>query len=260
MIRSIKLSALRGRFFLLKTTSLWVMAWMMAFICTTSMHPVHGQQAYRIKAECTVKSKVVGGNEAGLILGTIYYDVRIGRLIFEVKFPQKETWVFIDSVQWTIRNDTLINIKPSTLKPKLSVLHLSLNQQLGGFGLEQSGYSMSEVKTEQGLVISGWSPPAAARKKMGRIALASRDRQLISVIFYHPDGRILRKQHFRKYQRISNVSLPTEVVDEIFEKEKKVYQTTEYKNIVINEQTPDFYYRRDPKYRDLPRGTASPKR
>jgi hypothetical protein len=162
-------------------------------------------------------------------------------------------------VQWIIRNDTLSSIKPSTLQPRLSVLHLSLNQQLGGFGLEQSGYTMTSVKTEQGLVISNWSPPANARKKMGAIALASRERQLQSVIFYHPDGRILRKQYFRKYQRNSNVSLPTEVVDEIFEKDKKIFQSTEYKNIVINDQAPDFHYRRDPRWRNIRSGTDIPR-
>ncbi|MBM3410580.1 MAG: hypothetical protein FJY18_02985 [Bacteroidetes bacterium] len=253
---SLFISALRGRFFLLKMITACLVIY--TFAATSS--PILGQQAYRIKAECTVKSKTVGSHEAGLIMGTVYYDVRIGRLIFDVKFPEKETWVFVDSVQWTIRNDTLISIKPSSLKPKLSVLHLSLNQQLGGFGLEQSGYTMTSVKTEQGLVISNWSPPAAARKKMGTIALASQERQLKSVIFYHPNGKILRKQFFRKYQKISNVSLPTEVIDEIYNQDKKLFQSTEYKNTVINDQAPDFHYRRDPQYRNLPSGSASPKR
>lgn len=237
-----------------------ITACLVIYTFAAASSPILGQQAYRIKTECTVKSKTVGSHEAGLIMGTVYYDVRIGRLIFDVKFPEKETWVFVDSVQWTIRNDTLISIKPSSLKPKLSVLHLSLNQQLGGFGLEQSGYTMTSVKTEQGLVISNWSPPAAARKKMGTIALASQERQLKSVIFYHPNGKILRKQFFRKYQKISNVSLPTEVIDEIYNQDKKLFQSTEYKNTVINDQAPDFHYRRDPRYRNLPSGSASPKR
>lgn len=253
---SVFLSALRGRFFLLKLTATCLVIYTFSALSS----PILGQQAYRIKAECTVKSKTVGSNEAGLIMGTVFYDVRIGRLIFDVKFPENETWVFVDSVQWTIRNDTLISVKPSMLKPKLSVLHLSLNQQLGGFGLEQSGYTMTSVKTEQGLVISNWSPPAAARKKMGTIALASQERQLKSVIFYHPNGKILRKQFFRKYQKISNVSLPTEVIDEIYNQDKKLFQSTEYKNTVINDQAPDFHYRRDPRYRNLPSGSATHKR
>lgn len=250
------ISAFLRRFFLLKICATCLFAYTFA----TLINPSFGQTAYRIKAECTVKSKTVGGDKAGLIKGTVFYDVRIGRLIFDVKFPQKETWVFIDSVQWIMRNDTLTNIKPSALKPKLSVLHLSLNQQLSGFGLEQSGYTMTDVKTDQGLVISSWTPPVATRKKMGVIALACRDRQLNSAIFYHPDGRILRKQHFRSYQKISNVSLPTEVVDEIFEKGKKMFQSTEYKSIVINEQAPDFHYRRDPRYRNLSGGTNPTRR
>lgn len=176
-----------------------------------------------------------------------------------MKFPENETWVFVDSVQWTIRNDTLISVKPSMLKPKLSILHLSLNQQLGGFGLEQSGYTMTSVKTDQGLVISNWSPPAAARKKWGYCLGQSR-KKLKSVIFYHPNGKILRKQFFRKYLKISNVSIPTEVIDEIFDQDKKLFQSTEYKNIVINDQTPDFHYRRDPRFRNLPSGSATHKR
>ena len=252
---SLRSSAPRGRFFLLRTTAVFIFTFFVVAVLAPRQQ-VMGQQAHRIKADYTVKSKTVGRDEAGLITGTVFYDLRIGRLIFDVTFPQKEIWVFIDSVQWIIRNDTLVQIKPSTIQPKLSVLHLSLNQQLNGFGLEQSGYSMTGVKTEDGLLISNWSAPLAARRKMGQIALASRERQLNSVIFYHPDGRILRKQHFRKYQKFLGISIPTEVVDEIFEKDKKIFQATEYKNIVINEQASDFYYRRDPRYRHIPGSTT----
>jgi hypothetical protein len=83
----LKTSALHGRFFLPGITPVL----MLAFFLTAPKQQAMGQQAYRIKADCSVKSKTVGTSDAGLVMGTVFYDLRIGRLIFDVKFPQQET-------------------------------------------------------------------------------------------------------------------------------------------------------------------------
>lgn len=214
--------------------------------------PLKAQQQSRIRCDFSVKTKIKGKAEARLVMGTCYYDLRTGRILYELSFPQKERWIFVDSVQWIVRNDSVIAVEPSNLRPELSVLHLSLTQELSHYGLKNSIMKPTEVVQDKGMVITTWLPPSAAQKRLGKVATSTKNKQLQGVLFYHPSGRLMRKQLFGKYQNIQGTPFPTEVIDIVWEGDREIWQQTNYSKIIINDPKNDDLYQYMPRY--LPSG------
>lgn len=206
----------------------------------------HAQHQYRIKTDFSIKTKVKGKPEGQLIIGTCYYDLNQGRLVYDISFPEKEIWVIEDTTHWVVRNDSVVNRKPTQIKPSLSVLHLSLKQELAHYGLKNSIYKVSTVKNEGELVITTWQPPLQYRKRMGQIAISNKNKQLHGVLFYHPKGNVLRKQFFKNYVVINGLPFPSEVIDIIYDADKEILQQTTYSNPTINERENNYFYNFSP--------------
>jgi len=98
------------------------------------------------------------------------------------------------------------------------------------------------VTRESDQVITTWIPPASARKKFGKIMVATRENQLSGVIFFDPDGQILRKQFFEEFQLISGVSFPGRIVEINYVGGKELYQITTFRKIRIDERENDSDY------------------
>jgi hypothetical protein len=193
------------------------------------------QQTSRLRCDFSVKTKVKDQPASRLVMGTCYYDIRVGRLIYEIRFPEKEKWIFMDSIQWVVRNDSVIEVLPASIRPELSVIHLSMKQELSHYGLKNSSFTATEVRQDKGLVITTWTPPAATAKRIGNVATSTRDKQLRGVIFYHPKGNPLRKQLFNDYLNVQGLLFPREIIDIVYEDQKEIWQQTTYTNVVINE-------------------------
>lgn len=207
-----------------------------------------GQQISRVRCDFSVKTKVKDKAASKLVLGTCYYDVRIGRLIYDIRFPEKERWIFTDSTQWIVRNDSVIEVLPASIRPELSVMHLSLKQELSHYGLKNSSFTVSEVKQEQGLVITTWEPPTGAAKKMGKVATSTKNKQLQGVLFYHPKGQIIRKQFYKNYIILQGLPFPTEVIDIVYEEGKEIWQQTTYSNVILNDTKNTTIYNYMPRF------------
>jgi hypothetical protein len=226
------------------------------FLVIALFYTAHGQQTTRLRCDFSVKTKVKDQPAARLVMGTCYYDMSVGRLIYEIKFPEKEKWIFIDSIQWVVRNDSVIEVLPASIRPELSVIHLSMKQELSHYGLKNSSFTATEVKQDKGLVITTWTPPAATAKRIGKVATSTRDKQLKGVIFYHPKGHMLRKQLFNDYLNTQGLLFPKEVIDIVYEDEKEIWQQTTYSNVVINEIKNNHIYNYMPRFIPASKGAA----
>ncbi len=214
------------------------------------------QQTSRLRCDFSVKTKVKDQPASRLVIGTCYYDIRVGRLIYEIRFPEKERWIFMDSIQWVVHNDSVVEVLPASIRPELSVIHLSMKQELSHYGLKNSSFTPTEVKQDKGLVITTWTPPAATAKRVGKVATSTKDKQLKGVIFYHPKGHILRKQLFNDYINTQGLLFPKEIVDIVFEEDKEIWQQTTYTNVVINEIKNNHIYNYMPRVMPSNKGTV----
>ncbi len=199
------------------------------------------QQYSRIHADFSVKVKSASGGQS-LTMGQVFYDRNIRQLIYYLNFPENEIWVTSDTVVYQIREGKLISRTATFSLAEFTVFHLALNSHLQDFGLKNTRYVAGDIKRENNMVITTWSPPEKAREKLGNILVSVKNKQLFGVIFQDPQGVTIRKQFFEDYLLISGLAFPGRIVEINISNGIESYQVTTYKNIVVDEMENDNKY------------------
>lgn len=191
------------------------------------------QDFYRISGEFSIKSK--DDSIYSLTRGSFYYDMNFKKIVYELDFPQKEIWVLSDSLIFRMRGDTVYEKTEGVSVVDFSIFHLTLNNMLNNYGLEESIYSLEDVEKNKDMVIYTWSPPLIAQSVLGDVLLSQKDKRLFGLIFLSKDGEVIRKQFFRNFENIDGLEFPTEIVDLVYVDGLEIVQKTNYKNIKVNE-------------------------
>lgn len=199
------------------------------------------QDFYRVSGEFSVKSQ--GDSLANLTMGSFFYDKNIGQLIYDIDFPQEQTWVFSDSSIFRYQGDSLLDSRTGASVADFTLFHLSLNNDLRHYGLKNSIYELEEVEQEGGMVISTWLPPSMLSSALGKVLISTKSNRLQGIVFFNADDEVLRKQFFRHYVNIKGLEFPTELLDIFYTDEGKQYQKTNYSEIRVNETSNSDRYR-----------------
>ena len=182
----------------------------------------------------TIKSKSVSGEQA-ITIGSVYFDRNFRQIIYQITFPEPETWVTTDSLTYRIINDSIISRHFSIGMAEFSVFNLALNSHLPDFGLTNSSYHIESVEREGENVVTTWAPREGMKDKMGNILVSTLDKRLFGVIFMDVSGGILRKQFFEEYFNISGITFPGKIVEISYEMEGENYQISNFRKIKLNE-------------------------
>ncbi len=194
---------------------------------------IDAQQFYRIKADYSIKYKGADGRQM-LQLGRVCYDINKKTIVLKNSFPTDETIVQQGNETRKIVNFKVVETVKSVVPVELSIFHLALSSQLENFGLSNIGYTMSEIKKEKGLVMTSWKPAKKYQQQLGEILISTKNKQLFAIIFLDKNGKTVAKHFYRKYTNINGFLFPAEIVRISYLNNKKSYQLTTYKNIVLN--------------------------
>lgn len=200
-----------------------------------------GQQFFRIKAGFSIKEKTSDGKQQ-LTMGDVYFDKNSRKIIYNLTFPAKETWVTTDSLIYKIVNDSLQSTQKITQIIDFSIFNLALNGNLNNYGLDNSVYKITETKKEEGMVITTWKPKFLLRSNFGTIAMSHKEGNLFGLVFFNPDDAIISKQFFKNYITVSGLRFPSEIVQIFYKEKEENYKVTTFRNIVVNDFKEDAIY------------------
>ena len=198
---------------------------------------------FRVKAEFSIKEKRPDGSLA-LQVGTAYYDLTIGKLVYDVRFPRKHVVVSTDSLLFEFNPDGSSTKLPSPGFLQQSIFHLCLSGDLKDFGLSSSPLKIESVEQDQGMVITTYRPERITKRSIfkGKILTSAKDRKLFGVVIQDENEEVLSKQFYENYERVSGVDFPMKVVYIVYNDGKEFYKVMEFKAVVINEKDNDQFY------------------
>jgi len=205
-----------------------------------------GQHYFRMTAEFSIKEKFSDG-KMSLTKGNVYYDRNYRKLVYNVKFPEKEAWVIMDTVFNKVVNKQLVMRAFIPLLPSATLFDFALSSSLDNFGLEKSFYTVTKVERDGDLVISTWTPDKRMAKAMGKILISKKNNKLYGVAFYSPKDELLKKQIFKNYLKAGGVEFPAEITEIIYKISKNGVVTKEmkistFKNLKVNDLKEDEIY------------------
>ncbi|MEX2567387.1 MAG: hypothetical protein WD431_15695 [Cyclobacteriaceae bacterium] len=209
---------------------------------------ITGQQFYKLKADFSIKEKLADGTSK-LIMGKVYYDKPSEKIIYDITFPEPETWILQDTSFYRLKADKLVDRQPSFLIPKSSFFHFTLTGELSDFGLKDGPYKIEGVEKSGEMVISTWEPHDSKLKEvMGKVVMSNMNKKLFGIVFYNPEGEMLSKQFYKDYINVKGCEIPTEITQITYLESGQNYQITSYRNVAINQnEEGDIYNIRIPK-------------
>ncbi len=205
----------------------------------------YSQSSYRIKADITIKIK----NQDSTFQytrGTVRYDRNIKKVLYDITFPQRETYVSIDTIVYKFQQGKLVSTQGSPLKPEFSIFHFMLNNDISDFGLKNSSFRATNVEKSGELIITKWTAPALPDFPLGNILVTSKNKRLQSVVIQGKKGEIISRQIFKKYTFINGIEIPTEILAVNYFAGRKTYQIIQFDHIQINEPGHDSDYNYQP--------------
>ena len=195
---------------------------------------LEAQRYFRISADMTIKSKRATGEQA-ITIGTVFFDRNNKQIIYNISFPNSETWVTTDSLTYRILEDSIVSRQFSAGMAGFSIFNLALNSHLPNFGMKNSSYHIDNVERDGENVITTWAPPVNMTDKLGNILVSTRDKKLFGVIFLDVSGEVLRKQFFEDYFSVSGLSFPAKIVEIGYEFGTENYQITNFRKLKLDD-------------------------
>lgn len=201
----------------------------------------YGQNAYRFKADITLKIKNPDSTFQ-YTKGVVRYDKNYKKIVYDISFPQKEEYVSADTLIYKYQNNRFISAKGNPLKPEFSIFHFILNNDISDFGLKSSAYRITSIEKSNDLIITKWAAPESPDFPLGNIIISSKNKRLETVVIYSRKGEILSRQIFKKYVFNNGIEIPTEILAVNYFQGKKTYQIIQFSKIAVNEQGNDLDY------------------
>jgi hypothetical protein len=199
------------------------------------------QTNYRIQAEFTIKERKSDGT-THLIMGRVFYDKFIKKLVYDISFPEKETLVITDSTLYKIVNNKVAERKYYPSLNDFTIFHLSLNGDLSYFGLNNSPYKLSDVSKDKDMVISTWKAPSNLSDQLGDAVISQKEKRLYGMVFYNPTNQIISKHFFKNYDNFKTLEFPLEMIQITYSGDKELYKVTTFKNVLVNEIKNENFY------------------
>jgi hypothetical protein len=206
-----------------------------------SLFNVQAQKFYRIKGDFSIKTKLYNGTSQ-LVIGKVYYDRNIKKLVYQNSFPAVETWVSFDTTVYCIVNNKVTKRITSPPLSQFSIFHLALTSQINNYGLKNTMFKIQKVEKQNSMVITTWLAPFQFSKIFGKVLISNVSNKLYGIVFLDQKGQVLRKQFFNNYQNISGLEFPLEIIDISYVNGKENYQVTTYKNIEVDKISEDNMY------------------
>lgn len=201
----------------------------------------NAQHFFRIRADVSIKEKMPDGHTS-LTLGKVYYDKSSKKLVYDIAFPEKETWVSADTTLYKFINGKFDSRHLVPFKPEFSIFHITMNGNLPNFGLEDSFYKVEKVDKDSDMIITTWAPDDKLKKSFGKVKISQKQKKLYGIVFLNVKNEIIKKQFFRNYVNTNGLNFPGEITELTTMPAGQDIKVTTYKNIIVDDIREDNIY------------------
>lgn len=194
---------------------------------------IQAQKFRTISSDFSILEKDTKKDTSYLVVGKVSYDLYEDQTIYDVTFPEKKTWEFVDSIM--VVYDSLHKVERIDtvgLVNELSLFKKILKDELADFGLEQAGFSIADVQKANSSIIFRWKPPVQI-EFIKEIISKKDDNNLTGLIVIDEEGKEISKTFYEDYIYVRDLPVPTKVKSHYKGKEQQVFKELQFRNIVI---------------------------
>jgi len=194
---------------------------------------VQAQKFSKIYSDFSILEKHTGKDTSFLVIGKLLYDLYENKTTYDVSFPEKKTWEFQDSLLTVYDSLSQVEkIDTVGLVSEFSIFGKILKEDLANFGLEEVGFTVTEVERVANSVIVRWHPPSVM-EFIEEIILKKDDGNLTGLIIIDEHGVEINKTFYHDYAYIKDIPVPTKIKSHFVSEEKEIFKELQFRNILI---------------------------
>jgi hypothetical protein len=179
-----------------------------------------------------VTSKVLNNGRYVSTTGTLGYTASGGTMITHFDAPV-ESWFFLNAKgELKIYNPGTneVMIEPNTgATSQASYMYYFLSGQTGDMGLRAMGFTVSDTRFDDGMVITTWMPPSVMAGLMGKAELVHENYRPVYAGWFDLKGECVLKTYYSNFTMAGGLPFPQSVTEIRFKSpadstiEKKIY-------------------------------------
>ena len=196
-----------------------------------------------------VTSKSLKEGKSVTTTAQVYYTSASGGYMITHSIKPFESYMMINSkgeLKIYDPKDNTVIIKPNSgISSQASFMYYFLNGGTADMGLKAAGFSISDTRFENGMVVTTWMPPSVLVGVMGKAELVHENYLPVYMAYYNSKGEPVLKVFYSNFTNVSDVKFPLSVTEFRFTTpkdstiEKKVYSDIKT-NALVNEQQMNF--------------------
>ena len=133
--------------------------------------------------------------------------------------------------------NTVLQQQNATYSTETTQFFYFLHNRKADLGLSSMGFSLSQTKFEDGLMISTWKSPTPMAKSIKRVELVHKGQNPIFMKYIDPSERTIKKVYYYEYTKLGSVDFPQTItqIDYVTARDSIITKPA-YGALKINEQ------------------------
>lgn len=176
----------------------------------------------------------------------IYYSFD-GKMVTYYDYPKE--YVLLNNAKGDIKiynkeENSIVQRQNFLYSTESTQLYYFLQNKKGDLGLSDMGFIQSNVRFEEGLLVTEWLPHANMAAKLSKVELVHEKNDPIYIAYYDSEGNIGTKSYFYNYQRVNgDLNFPTTVTQISYTTpmDSSITKIT-YNNIRFDNQVNDSFF------------------
>ena len=209
-------------------------------VSTISINTCWGQYGSFEKVCMEMETKNVKGGYKSSVNAKIYYS-NDGRMVSYFSFPKE--YVILNNSKGEIKiydseKNTVLQQQNFMYSTESSQFYFFLNNKKADLGLGQMGFVQSNVKFEEGLMISEWLPPMNMANQLSKVELVHENENPIYIAYFDQNNQLGTKSYYYNYVSLDkSVSFPSTITQISYStpSDSTITKTT-YSNIRFDNQ------------------------
>jgi outer membrane lipoprotein-sorting protein len=212
----------------------------LAIVSTIAISTCWGQYGSFEKVCMEMETKSVKGGYKSAVNAKIYYS-NDGRMVSYFSFPKE--YVILNNSKGEIKiydseKNTVLQQQNFMYSTESSQFYFFLNNKKADLGLGQMGFVQSNVKFEEGLMISEWLPPMSMASQLSKVELVHENENPIYIAYFDQNNELGTKSYYYNYVSLDkSVSFPSTITQISYSTptDSTITKTT-YSNIRLDNQ------------------------
>ena len=198
------------------------------------------------KISLNMESQSLKNGKKSTVTAEIFYKPSTG--IMTIHYLKPIECVFISNakgeakIYYPAKNEVYLT-QSVAFDTEKSLLYYFLSNKTSDLGLKDLGFTLSETKYEDKMLITTWKAPFSLAKEFSKVELVSENYVPIYLGYYNASFKLVKKIYYYQYSQIQSVKLPLKVVEFNYLPDgDSVVNRIVYSDVRLNEQANSPYF------------------